>query len=223
MLSTVQELFMEVVELLGLALPSALIMFLDASPWIIDLFMLGHLGKGNLASGSLAISYFMMNWVVIEGVLSAYETLAGHATTPSGSRDKLEIRLVTYAAIGCIICVCALCSCTFAASPWVFSYFFPDNGHVVFKAWVHCLILIPTLWTNAINRVLSKYFHLSKMLHLALAGGAVAFGVNLIGNYLLMYAFGFGFIGCAVVTVFARVCATVVNIICLKQLKQYNK
>jgi Na+-driven multidrug efflux pump len=224
MLTHLQDVLMEAVELLGLCGPSFVILFFDTSPWLIDLLMLGHLGKGHLAAGALAISYFLINWVVCEGVLTVYETLTGYSLGPEVvQRNTLDVRLITYASVPCLAVVCTVCTCAFIAARWVFEYAFPDNWNVVFKASQHVLILIPALWIMCLNRLMCKYFQTIKKLRFSLLSNAVTFGINLVGNYLLMYVVGMGFVGCSVVTVVSRSAGLAVNISFLRNLKQYDK
>jgi len=83
----------EVRALSALAVPSVMSNFLEGGLGVVDVMMLGYLGKGHLASLSVGNAFFNIFWYFIEGFLTAQHTFKRTSELPRVS--SMGIRLCT--------------------------------------------------------------------------------------------------------------------------------
>ena len=191
----------ETLALLELAIPSALCNMLEGSMYVVDVMMLGHLGKGNVAALAMGNALFNIFWYFIEGFLTAQDTLAANAHALG---DPGSVRQWSYISMLCVAILCAITTVAFFFAEPILGNFFRLPYHLKTKAAVHVYLLLPGLWFLAASRVLLKYFQAQQLLLPGLAASLAANAVNILANYLLIYAAQLGFAGCAVATTLAR-------------------
>ena len=63
---------------------------------------------------------------------------------------------------------------------------------------------IPTLWFQTGFRIIQKYLQSQQIMSATVSCGVIGLTINCIGNLILMYMFGMGFIGCILATMIAR-------------------
>jgi Na+-driven multidrug efflux pump len=175
---------LEFLKICKLAVPSIAINSLEILMFITDNIFVGQHGRGNLAVLSVGTSYFNIIWLFIEGVLTAQDTLSSQA---SGMNDPKHLRQWLYAASAVSIVLCLLGTILMFFSYMIFLDGFLAATHIAFKAMIHVILLIPSLWSMAAFRVLQKYLLAQQSLAPVVMWMGVAFGVNALGRSLHPY------------------------------------
>jgi Na+-driven multidrug efflux pump len=173
----IHELYIFCVQLL----PKLTTTFIELSPWITDVTMLGHNGKGNLASGCIAMAYFHFVWIFINGVITSQDALSnliqGHGSS------KLTYGMEKW--LNVIICVttvlCLIGSFILMLSPFIIHLLSPENNHVANKAVIYLIISIPTLWLMALFRVFQKYLQAYRIVVFPFGCNILGFIINISG------------------------------------------
>ena len=194
----------EVAALSSLAVPSVLSNMLEGGMGVVDVMMLGYLGKGHLAALSVGNAFFNITWFFIEGFLTAQDTLASNAY---GMGDLALVRQWSYISFFSTMLLCAAASVSFLFVQPILGIVFWMPYHLKTKASVHIYLLSPGLWFLGASRVLQKYFQAQNDMLPGLMAGAVANGVNIALNYFFIYYCEFGFAGCGLATSISRLCA----------------
>lgn len=176
------KLVAEFRELLIIAIPYTVENCLDYSLWIVNLIMLGHLGKGNLAAGSLSICYLNMVWFFIQGSISSQSRALLRA---SEELDKLEIRVICYSLLIQSFLLSILATGIMVVSPFVLPIIIPQNHNVAFKACQQLYFFIPVLWCMVVFRITQiclRYHNIWRHTLLSLLIGNI---LNIIGRNML--------------------------------------
>lgn len=182
---------------------------------IVDMIMLGHLGKGNLAAGAIGMLIYNIAWYFIEGFLTAQDTLVARGVVV---RDIAAARYWSYVSLLSTASLAVFFSSVFAFSPLLIPYGFYVNDHVASKAIAHALLLLPAFWCQMVFRVFQKYQQSQKIMLPSLVCSLIGLMSNILGefalsvlfslicagNYLFMFAFGIGFWGCGIATSLSR-------------------
>jgi Na+-driven multidrug efflux pump len=165
--------------------------------WLEDVAFLAALGRGHLASASLGTSIFLMIWSFLEGLLTAQDTLTAHSF---GMSDLQQVRYWTYIAAIVSVLVCIIATIIFIFSRIITITILFVNYHVASKAALHIITLIPAFWCLAGYRIQQKFLQSQNIMMPSIYCNIVGNIVNIILDYLLMFTFGIGFIGCAIAT-----------------------
>ena len=168
----------EVIKLNTIAFYSALTNALDYGFMVVDLAMLGHLGKGQLASGIVGYAVYNIIWHFIEGVLSAQDTLVSRAFAQSYSASA---RYWSYISLFVVLALCTISTILFFFSPWIIEYGFSVKYHVSSKAAQHIMLMLPALWCHGIYRVMQKYLQPQNIMAPALISCTIGILANLLG------------------------------------------
>lgn len=190
--------------LVRLSIPSIVVNTLEVGITITNLVVLGHLGKGDLAGACVAFAYFNMIWYIIEGVLTAQDTLCAAAF---GMRDYEALRYWTFVSFFIVIFLCSAGTIGLAFSSLAIPRIFGVNTRTVVKVRMNyplhhisnlknnkcnecqykqaieqLMISIPNLWTMALFRVLQKYMQAQNVMQPSVSASIVGVVVNLIGK-----------------------------------------
>lgn len=168
---------------------------------VVDVMMLGRLGKGHLAAFSVGNALFNIAWYFIEGFLTAQDTLASNA---HGMGDEASVRQWTYISLLSTFFLCTVASIPFLFVEEILGQLFWMPYHLKTKASVHIYLLLPGLWFLAFSRVLQKYMQAQNIMTPGLTAGLIGNGINILCNYIFIYLFQFGFAGCGLATSIAR-------------------
>ena len=206
--------WIEIQQLVNLAIPSVAANALDMSLWVVDVMMLGLLGRGHLAAGSIGISIFCILWIFIEGFLTSQETLSAQAVGLREDRERNRWTCVSFLSVGIL---CAGETLVLLMAPLAISHILPSNSHMAFKVAQQVLLLIPALWFMALFKVIEKHFQSQNIMLPSLYCAAVGAFINFSLNYVLMFVAGIGFIGCSLSTVVARLTMLALMLWLLKQ------
>ena len=141
-------------ELLELALPAVSSNFLESSMIIVDVIMLGHLGRGHIGAYAIGSGYFNILWYIIEGFLTAQDTLSSNAY---GKGDLNAVRYWAYVSLIVGIFLSIATRVVILFSQLIMTRAFFLTPHVRNKAVVHVFILLPAVWFMVFYRVLQKY------------------------------------------------------------------
>ena len=114
-----KKCYSETIKLNTIALYSMLTSFLDYGFLVVDIVMLGWLGRGQLASGIIGFTYYAIFWVLIEGVLSAQDTLVSRSFALN---QKVNARYWSYIALLVVGLLCSIITVLFVLSPWIINY-----------------------------------------------------------------------------------------------------
>ena len=142
--------------LMSLAVPSVLSNVLEGSMAVVDVLMLGRLGKGHLAALSVGNAFFNIPWFFIEGFLTAQDTLGANA---HGAGDAASVRQWSYIALGLVLALCLVASVTFLFAEPILGQLFWVSYHLKTKAAVHIYLMLPGMWFLSLSRVLQKVRH----------------------------------------------------------------
>lgn len=152
---------------------------LESSFDLVNISMLGHLGKGNLAAGAIAMILYKIVWVFVEGSLSAQDTLVSKA---AALHDSVSIRYWSYVSLLFTLSLCGLSSIVFLFSPLIIPYGFLVSGHLTDKAIAHVFLLLPAFWCHGLFRVAQKYLQSQLIIFPALACTVFGICINVLGT-----------------------------------------
>jgi hypothetical protein len=189
-------------ELIKISTPAILSNTLECSFWLIDIIMLGHLGKGHLASAAIGNTFLNIIWTFMEGVMTAQDTLASRAF---GRKEFNAVRYWSAVSLFITIILCIIATIILLLSPFIINSLYMITPHLATKATIHIMISIPGFWALALFRVQQKYLQTQNIFNPSMYCSGIGNIVNIIGNYLFMYLFGIGFAGCAMATSLARI------------------
>lgn len=196
---TVKE---ELVFLATLSLPSVTQGLCESSFLLVDLAFLGHLGKGQLAAAAMGNALFSAVWSFIEGAMTGQDTMAAHAF---GRGDMRNVRYWSLVSALVTVILSSIGTIILIFSPAAMKSLFFFNSHLASKASQYIYMQIPGLWALAFFRVEQKYLQAQGIMFPSMYCALVGSLLNVICNYLLIYAFGIGFAGCALATSLARI------------------
>ena len=188
-------------EIGGLMIPTMTSTFLESSMVVVDVIMLGHLGKGHVAAYAIGNGFFNILWYFIEGFLTAQDTLCSNAY---GSGDPKAVRYWSYVALCSVIILCVLATCIIFFTEMILGSWFFITFHMKTKACVHVYILTPALWFMAFYRIVQKYLQSRGIMGPSVQASFIGNAVNIGLNYLFIFQFGWGFAGCAGATTVTR-------------------
>lgn len=192
----------EFYELMKISTPAIISNTLECSFWLIDMIMLGHLGKGHLAAAAIGNTIINILWAFMEGVMTAQDTLASRAF---GSKEFNAIRYWSAVSLFITIILCIIATIILLLSPFIINSIYMVTPHLGTKASIHIMISIPGFWALALFRVQQKYLQTQNKFNPSMYCSGIGNIVNIIGNYFFMYLFGIGFAGCAMATSLARI------------------
>jgi Na+-driven multidrug efflux pump len=177
----------EAYGLAGLAFPSILMNSLEMMMWAVDVAMLSHLGKGNLAAAAVGWAYFNIVWLFIEGVLTAQDTLISHAV---GTCDYKLMRywLIVSGLVSALLCMIG--SFFYCFSYLIIQDIFQIRAHIAVRASLHVVLLIPNLWFLTAFRIMQKFFQ-TQQINIPILRALVLGNIcNALLNYGLMFLTG---------------------------------
>jgi Na+-driven multidrug efflux pump len=191
----------EAQEIAALTIPTTSATFFEASMVVVDVIMLGHLGKGHVAALAVGNGLFNAVWYFIEGFLTAQDTLCSNAY---GQGDPKALRYWCYVSMFATFFLCVVATAIFFFSELILGQFFFINFHLKTKACVHIYIMTPALWLMALYRIAQKYLQSRGIMAPSAKVSLIGNAVNICFNYLFIFVLGFGFAGCAGATLVTR-------------------
>ena len=141
-------------EIVELMVPTMISTLLESSMVVVDVIMLGHLGKGHVAAYAIGNGFFNMLWYFIEGFLTAQDTLCSNAY---GSGDPKAVRYWSYISLVSVFILCAAATGIIFFTEYILGSWFFITFHLKPKACVHVYILTPAMWFLGLYRVIQKY------------------------------------------------------------------
>ena len=174
-----KSILLELKKLGGLIIPSVIVNLLESSILLTSSLFISYLGKGNLASFSIATSYYNIFWIFLEGILSAQDMFCSQAF---GTHDMSELRSWIFVSI-----LVTMITCVFGTIFFCFSYFFFLDGfkipsHLAWKSAVYVYLLIPSLWLSAGFRIFQKYLFAQKQVLPVVLCTLLGSLINALGN-----------------------------------------
>lgn len=177
----------EFIQLCRLALFSTLTNIFEYGFVIVDMIMLGHLGKGNLAAGAIGMLIYNIAWYFIEGFLTAQDTLVARGAMV---HDIVIARYWSYISLLTTSFLALFFSSIFAFCPLIIPYGFYINDHIASKAVAHAFLLLPAFWCQMVFRVFQKYQQSQKIMLPSLFCSIIGVIINIIGMLLsLLFIF----------------------------------
>ncbi len=183
---------------------SALLHMLDLSIPVADYAVLGRMGRGHAAAAFLGYACFYFFWFFEEGILATFDALE-HGEAKSSGRGRR-----VYGSLVVVLLLSAAGTVIFMFAHTFMNPVFRAPVHMAVKANQHLLLLSPSLWLLGLQKIATKQLLHSnsyRPLLTAMAAGAVA---NLVLDYLFIYGFGLGFMGCGLATDVARLVILIV-------------
>jgi len=171
------------------------------SLWLVDVAFLASLGRGHLASAALGTSIYLMVWSFLEGILTAQDTLSTHSY---GMGDIKQVRYWLYISIIVSLIYCIIATIIFIFARIITITLLFVNYHIASKAALHIIILIPSFWFLTLYRIEQKFLQSQNIMIPVIYCNIIGNIINILLNYLLMFPFGIGFIGCAISTSLTR-------------------
>jgi MATE family multidrug resistance protein len=194
--------------------------FLDSSFIIIDLAMLGRLGKGDLAAGSVALIVYNFIWVFQE---TAIMTLEKIGKINFKRKSSFEMRLWLYVTLSALQFFNLLTVIILLLYPFFGERLFSKNYSSYIKSIQFVYLLIPSVFLESFQKAISRFLHIQGItspVQLILGLGAL---MNAFFNYLLMYQSGLGFIGCPVSTIITRALMLLFTVIYVMSRKSFTE
>jgi MATE family multidrug resistance protein len=174
---------------------------IDAGFGVVTLIMLGHLGKGDLSAGIIALAIYNIAWFFIEGVLTAQDSFVSRAFAAA---DASTARYWSWVSLVVALLLCIPATFLFISAAVVVQSAFQISAHRAAKTGAFLLLLLPALWAQAAYRVAQKYLQAQNFLRVPLICGTFGILFNLLMCYLLMFSWGWGFTGAALANSLGR-------------------
>ena len=168
----------EFVNLNYLAVYSVVTNAIDASFGITTLIMLGHLGKGHLSAGVIALAFYNISWYFMEGLLTAQDSLVARAFALN---DRESARYWSYISVSVAILLCIPATVLFIMAAIIIQYAFLIRPHTAAKAASFLILLLPGLWAHSVYRVAQKYLQCQQKMTTPIVCGVIGIGANLLG------------------------------------------
>ena len=177
----IRNIIKEVSTLYGIMLYSILVNFSDASFLLVDVIMLGHLGKGHLSAAFLSFAFYNICWYLLEGMLTAEDNLLSRAFH---LHDMVSVRYWTYISFIVVIILCLVTSILFIFSAIIIQFMFNIPQHIALKSAEFLFLLLPGFFFHALYRVVQKYLHSQQDTRIPLICGGIGVVSNIIGAIL---------------------------------------
>ncbi|KAJ1409511.1 mate-domain-containing protein [Ochromonadaceae sp. CCMP2298] len=175
---------------------------IDAGFGVVTLIMLGHLGKGHLSAGIIALAIYNMAWYFIEGVLTAQDSFVSRAFARA---DAPTARYWSWITLVVALLLCIPATLLFVSAAVLAEWALQISAHTAAKAGAFLLLLLPALYAQSAYRVAQKYLQAQNYLRVPMACGLLGISLNLLIAYLMMFQWGWGFTGAALANSIGRV------------------
>ena len=142
-----------------------------------------------------------MVWSFLEGILTAQDTLSTHSY---GIGDIKQVRYWLYISIIVSLIYCIIATIIFFFARIITITLLFVNYHIASKAALHIIVLIPSFWFLTLFRIEQKFLQSQNIMIPVIYCNIIGNIFNILLNYLLMFPFGIGFIGCAISTSITR-------------------
>lgn len=151
-----------------LAVYSVIINAVDASFSIMTIVLLGHLGKGHLSAGVIALAFYNISWFFIEGMLTAQDSLVARSFALN---DREGARYWSYVSFGVAVLICVPTTVLFIFAAVIIQFAFLIRPHTAIKAAEFLIFLLPGLWCHAFYRVFQKYLQCQRKMNMPILIG----------------------------------------------------
>jgi len=179
----------EFANLNHLAVYSVVTNAIDASFGISTLIMLGHLGKGHLSAGVIALAFYNISWYFLEGLLTAQDSLVARSFALN---DRESARYWSYISFAVALLLCVPATILFIFAAIIIQYAFQIRSHTAVKAAEFLILLLPGLWAHSLYRVAQKYLQCQQKMKAPIICGIIGIGTNLLGKLKLYIVGGCG-------------------------------
>jgi len=177
----IRNVIKELSTLYGIMLYSILVNFFDASFLLVDVIMLGRLGKGHLSAAFLSFAFYNICWYLLEGMLTAEDDLLSRAFH---LHDLVSVRYWTYISFIVVIILCLVTTILFIFSAVIIQFIFSIPQHIAIKSAEFLFLLLPGFFFHALYRVVQKYLHSQQDTRIPLICGGIGVVSNIIGTTL---------------------------------------
>lgn len=160
-----------------LAIFSVIINAVDASFSIMTIVLLGHLGKGHLSAGVIALAFYNISWYFIEGLLTAQDSLVARSFALN---DREGARYWSYISFGVAVLICVPTTALFVFAAIIMQFAFQIRPHTAVKAAEFLILLLPGLWCHAFYRVFQKYLQCQRKMTTPIICGAAGIVANFV-------------------------------------------
>ena len=187
-------------SILELSLPIVVASVLNFLMNLVDLAMIGHLGREQLAAASLGLAFYNTVYFPLSGIAMAFDTLFSQAF---GAKNYRLYAVWLLAGSFCLLFFCAIASAILlCANPILLSL--QMEKQLSRNAALYVAYLVPGMWPNVGFLVVQKYLHAQKILSPCVYVSAAANVFNFVGNYYLIYVANLGLKGAPVATSLTR-------------------
>jgi MATE family multidrug resistance protein len=171
---------------------------------IIDVFMIGQLGKESVAAVGLGLTFFWLMVMPCEGFFDSALILFSRAV---GQNRNAELKNYLFYEIVAACGVSVLCLVLYFPVSWAMK-FATDSALVLQQARLYMFINVITVLAYFVSWIVGRFLIAIKKNRITALYSYVAVGVNILFNYILIFGkFGFpalGVLGAALATVSAR-------------------
>ena len=151
--------------------------------------MLGHLGKGHLSAGVIALAFYNISWYFLEGLLTAQDSLVARSFALN---DRESARYWSYISFAVALLLCVPATILFIFAAIIIQYAFQIRSHTAVKAAEFLILLLPGLWAHSLYRVAQKYLQCQQKMKAPIICGIIGIGTNLLGKLKLYIVGGCG-------------------------------
>jgi len=191
-------------EIVRLAWPITLSFLSYHIMGIIDVFMVGQLGKESVAAVGLGLTFFWLMVMPCEGFFDSALILFSRAV---GQDRRDELKNYLFYEIIAAGGVSLLCLALYFPVSWAMQ-FATDSPVVLRQARIYMFINVVTVVVYFVSWILGRFLVAIKKNRVTALYSYIAVGLNIVLNYILIFGkFGFpalGVMGAALATVLAR-------------------
>ena len=186
MMQCIRGVVTELISLNRLSALSIITNAVDASFSVATIVLLGHLGKGHLSAGVVALAFYNISWYFVEGMLTAQDNLVSRSFA---LKDRKSARYWSYIAFGVTILACIPTTLLFILAAIIIQFAFQIRQHTAQKAAEFLILLLPGFWCHAMYRVFQKYMLCQRQIKLPLICSLLGLSSNILGKIIIFVFF----------------------------------
>jgi Na+-driven multidrug efflux pump len=151
----------------------------DLTFMLATVVFMGHVGKGQLASGLVGIAFLNFSWYLFEGIIAAEDVILAHFTS---EKDFSSVRYWLSLSLLAAIVLLVLATILNISSTWVIEHIFFIKYHISYRAVQFVYWTIPGMWCQGFYRVLQKYLHAKNIWFPSFACNLIGLFANIAGE-----------------------------------------
>lgn len=168
----------------------------------VDLLFVGHLGRREMAVGTISMTLFSLTWFGVAGFGTGFDTLGSQA---AGAGDAVAVRNWAMLAVACLSACCVPAAAVLALGGPIAGVLLGQDAETAADVGRFCALLALGLWPASVTLVAQKFLQVRNVVVPVAATSLATFVLNIGLNWLFIHGLGVGLLGSALATTASRV------------------